>query len=91
MLITIEHIKRVEAKYFSLPVEDLSGGSREKDVAMARHIAIYISRELTYTSLKRIGEHFGQRDHATIINSIKVIEKSYLTDKYFSSHIKTLI
>ena len=56
------------ADYFSLDPGVIKGESRKKDIARARHIAVYLIREMTGMSLPRIGDVFG-RDHSTIINS----------------------
>ena len=46
----------------------LRGNSRKKEIAIARHVAVYLTREMTNMSLPRIGDAFS-RDHSTIINS----------------------
>ena len=48
---------------------DLEGSSRKKEIAQARHIAIYLAREMTNSSFPSIGKHFGNRDHTTIMHS----------------------
>ena len=52
----------------------LRGNSRKKEIALARHAAVYLTREMTSLSLPRIGDAFG-RDHSTIINSCEKIGK----------------
>lgn len=75
-LITIESIQKFISDHFSVPLESIIGESRRKEVATARHIAIYLCKQLTASSLKTIGLHFSNRDHSTVIHSIKFIEKS---------------
>ena len=48
--------------------------SRKKEIAQARHVAVYLTREMTSLSLPRIGDAFG-RDHSTIINSCDKVTK----------------
>ncbi len=55
--------------------------SRQVDIVFARHIAMFLSREITNNSLAHIGSHFGKRDHATIIHACKTIEEKINTDK----------
>ena len=56
------------ADYYGLSAALLRGNSRKKEIAQARHVAVYLTREMTSMSLPRIGDAFG-RDHSTIINS----------------------
>jgi len=56
------------AEYYGLGPSLLRGASRKKEIATARHVAVYLTREMTGMSLPRIGDAFG-RDHSTIINS----------------------
>ena len=62
------------AEYYGINPELLRGDSRKKEIAQARHIAVYLTREMTGLSLPRIGDAFG-RDHSTIINSREKIAK----------------
>ena len=56
------------ADYYGLSPALLRGNSRKKEIATARHVAVYLTREMTNMSLPRIGDAFS-RDHSTIINS----------------------
>ena len=60
------------ADYYGLSAALLRGSSRKKEIATARHIAVYLTREMTDMSLPRIGGAFG-RDHSTIINSCEKV------------------
>ena len=62
------------AEYYSLSPELLRGDSRKKEIAQARHVAVYLTREMTGLSLPRIGDAFS-RDHSTIINSCEKVAK----------------
>ena len=62
------------ADYYSLSSAMLRGNSRKKEIALARHVAVYLTREMTGLSLPRIGDAFG-RDHSTIINSCDKVSK----------------
>jgi chromosomal replication initiator protein len=89
-LITIESIQNLISEYFSISNELITGESRKKEVAVARHIAIYLCKQLTASSLKTIGLHFGGRDHSTIIHSLKYIENNIASDPEFSKQIHLL-
>ncbi|MBX3094606.1 MAG: chromosomal replication initiator protein DnaA [Cryobacterium sp.] len=63
------------AEYFKLSVDDLYGSSRSQAVATARHIAMYLCRELTSLALPKIGKLFGNRDHTTVMYANKKISE----------------
>jgi len=69
-----ETILQETAKYFGFRREDLSSKSRSRPLTTARHIAMYLLRELTGLSLIKIGELFD-RDHTTVMHGIKRIEQ----------------
>ncbi|MDO4741431.1 MAG: chromosomal replication initiator protein DnaA, partial [Eubacteriales bacterium] len=62
------------ADYFGISSALLRGNSRKKEIAHARHVAVYLTREMTGLSLPRIGDAFC-RDHSTIINSYDKVTK----------------
>ena len=57
------------AQYFHLTFDDLVGRTRTKNVAMARQISMYLTREMTSMSLVDIGQVFGGRDHTTVMHA----------------------
>jgi chromosomal replication initiator protein len=71
--ITAPLIMGQTAAYFGLSIEDLCGTSRSRVLVTARHIAMYLCRELTDMSLPKIGQQFGGRDHTTVINADRKI------------------
>jgi len=73
--VSIEDIQRVVCLYFDIPDDLLRGKSRKKEIAFARQIAMYLSKEMTQYSLKSIGLHFGGRDHTTIIHGVRTIDE----------------
>ena len=90
-LITIEFVQKLVSEHFSLPLTALMSNSRRKEVAIARHIAIYLSKQLTDSSLKTIGLHFGGRDHSTVIHSLRKAEIEILKDHGLAGHVEALI
>jgi chromosomal replication initiator protein len=71
--ITAPLIMGQTAAYFGLSIDDLCGTSRSRVLVTARHIAMYLCRELTDLSLPKIGQQFGGRDHTTVINADRKI------------------
>jgi chromosomal replication initiator protein len=72
--LTIAHIKEEVASRYGFPVAELEGPSRKKDISQARHIAIYLSRNLMEHSFPAIGKAFGDRDHTTIMHAYSKIK-----------------
>jgi chromosomal replication initiator protein len=60
-------------------VNDLRGDKRNQSIAYARQIAMYLSRDLTESSLAHIGDRFGGRHHTTVLYAVDKIER-LLTD-----------
>jgi len=67
--LTIGHIKEEVTLRYHLKPHDLEGASRKKEISQARHLAIFLARELTDHSFPAIGREFGNRDHTTIMHS----------------------
>lgn len=79
--INAEIIQRVVADYFNISYSDIKGKKRLKNIAWARHIAVYLIHELTELSSTEIGHEFGGRDHTTIMHSCEVITKQLQIDE----------
>ncbi len=71
--ITAAMIMGATASYFGLSIDDLCGASRSRVLVTARQIAMYLCRELTDLSLPKIGQHFGGRDHTTVMHAERKI------------------
>ncbi len=67
--LTIQHIQDEVASRFNVKLQDIEGASRKKEITQARHIAIFLVREMTNHSFPSIGHAFGHRDHSTIMHS----------------------
>ena len=78
---SIQTIIKEVSKYFSIPINDILSAKRNKFISHARHLAMYLSRELTSSSLPRIGKSFGDRDHSTVIYAISKISDLIKTDR----------
>jgi chromosomal replication initiator protein len=73
--ITVEMVQAEVAREFGCHVNDLRGARRTQDIAFARHVAMYLARDLTEASLPQIGERFGGRDHSTVLYAVNKIER----------------
>lgn len=78
--ITIEEIQRIVCEHLGIPEDLIRAKTRKQEIVMARQIAMYLAKELTNSSLKTIGLHFGGRDHSTVIHAYQTIEDSMKTD-----------
>lgn len=72
--VTIAAIQSEVERFFKVSHEDLISSKRSKGITYPRHIAIYLSRYMTDESLESIGRKFGNRDHTTVMYSVKKIE-----------------
>jgi chromosomal replication initiator protein len=77
---SVPQIAAATARYFSLPVADVTGRSRRRQVATARAVAMYLAHSLTGSSLQAIGAYFGGRDHATVSHGCQMTEERLDTD-----------
>jgi chromosomal replication initiator protein len=73
--LTLETIEKAVCAYFSITPNDLKGKSKKKEIAVGRQIAMYLSKDMTDSSLKTIGLHFGGRDHSTVIHALNTIDR----------------
>ena len=72
--ISIEDVLNAVSDYFNVSCAGLKGKKRSQSITLARHVAMYLCRELTETSLTDIGSEFGGRDHTTVIHACQKIE-----------------
>jgi chromosomal replication initiator protein len=73
--ISIDSITKIVCEEFKVDENKVREKNRKKEVVLARQIAMYLSKELTKSSLKTVGLHFGGRDHSTVIHACNNIEK----------------
>jgi len=75
--ISIELIQKKVASYFDIKPSDMKTKKRHKEIVYPRQMAMYLSRELTNLTLPDIGDHFGGRDHSTVIHACSKIQKEF--------------
>ena len=78
--LTIEDILSAVARHYNVDEAELVGRSRRKEVAQARHMAMYLAREETKASLPKIGQSLGGRDHTTVMHGIDKIASQIEAD-----------
>lgn len=88
--VTVDKILDKTSRHYGVTVEQLKSKKRTGEVAMARHVAVYIIRQLTNMSLPAIGKVF-QRDHTTIMNSLDAVENKMKANPMLEPEINELI
>ena len=88
--ITIDFIQSIVCKFFKISKNEMLSSRRSRYLVRPRQTAIYLTKILTSKSLPEIGREFSNRDHTTIIHSVKTIEKLKENDTELSSNINNL-
>ena len=88
--IDIDIIQTLVCKYFKISKNEMLSSRRSRYLVRPRQVAIYLSKILTTKSLPEIGREFSNRDHTTIIHSVKTIEKLKDENVEISSGINNL-
>ena len=79
--VSIERIQELVSERFGLSLEELCGDRRSQNIVYPRQVAMYLSRELTDSSLPKIGKQFGGRDHTTVIHATSKIARMIREDR----------
>jgi chromosomal replication initiator protein len=79
--VSIKRIQDLVAERFELTLDELCGERRSQNIVYPRQVAMYLSRELTDSSLPRIGKEFGGRDHTTVIHATSKISRLIREDR----------
>jgi len=88
--LSIGKIINTVADFFNLAPYQLTGRIRTSQIAMARHIAMYLVRNLLDVPFTKIGEAFGGKDHATVMNGVEKVDNSLKNDKQLQSTVSEL-
>lgn len=87
----IDRITQIVLAHFpQITFENLCDKSRKRDFVVPRHLCMYLTHEYAEMSLKAIGQHFGGRDHSSVIHAITAIEDLRDTNHKFAN-LLTLI
>ena len=88
--VTIDSIQTIVCKYFKISKNEMLSSRRSRYLVRPRQTAIYLSKMLTSKSLPEIGRNFSNRDHTTVIHSVKTIEKLKKEDNELNIKIDAL-
>ena len=87
---TPDVIIRETARYYSLSSDEIRGQNRSKQVAKARQVSMYLMRSLTNLSLQEIGAEYQDRNHATVLASIRKVEDLVKADPVMAGTIRDI-
>src|SRR6201987_958737 len=80
-VVSIKRIQDLVAERFNMSLEELCGDKRSQNIVYPRQVAMYLSRELTDSSLPKIGKGVGGRDHTTVIHATSKIARLIREDR----------
>ena len=89
LAVTLEKIFAATAKKYSVTKEEIVGKKRTKEIMQARHVAVYLIREITEISFPTIGKMFG-KDHSTTHSSYEWVKKKIIQSPLFDADIEAL-
>ncbi len=82
-------VERV-SKHFQVPLEDILGPKRDKDIVVPRQIAMYILRSELHLSFPKIARELGRKDHTTAIHSVEKVEQELSFDAVIRQHVSEI-
>src|SRR5580698_1108703 len=72
--VSIEVIQKKVAEHFDIRLADMTSKRRPENIAFPRQIAMYLTRQMTESSLNTIGEAYGGRDHGTVLHACRLVK-----------------
>jgi chromosomal replication initiator protein len=88
--IDLQKIGSHVAKHFDYSLQEIRSSKRDKDLTLARHVAIYLMKHHTNHSLREIGKFLQRKDHSTVLHAIDKVEERKKKDATFSYLMKQL-
>lgn len=85
--VTIESITKNVAQYYKIPMGDIRGKAKTKEVALPRQVAMYLVSKMIKPTLKENGHYFSGRDHSTVLHAIKTISDRIKTDGLLAQQV----
>ena len=86
----LERIVHAVLRRFNLRLRQLQSKKRSRAVTLPRHMAMYLTRELTDLSLEEIGSYFGGRDHSTVLHACRKMERLADEDTTIASTLREI-
>ena len=87
---TFQDLMEAVSRYYSVSVQDMVGASRVREILVPRQITMHLGKKYLRLSYVRIGELFSHRDHTTVMNAVRKIEKQMLNDPQLLREVRAL-
>lgn len=85
--ITVDEIVEKVCEFYNVPVEEVGGKSRKRNLVVARQVSMYLAQKHTKMPAARIGKLIAGRDHSTVLHSCEKVEERMKIDNHFSEEI----
>jgi chromosomal replication initiator protein len=89
-IVDLHQIGKMTAQYYKIPLPDLRSRARSKEITLARHIAMYLSRKIINATQQEIGEFFGGRDHSSVIHGVNKVTQALKNNPSLSQDISVI-
>ena len=86
-LVSVDSITKTVAHYYKIPLGDIRGKSKTKDIVLARQVAMYLIHQHLRKTLTEIALFFGKKDHTTPMYNIDLVKKKLKTDQSFAQQL----
>lgn len=86
-----EYVQKIVCDHFGIKMSEIKAKKRNKEIAIPRQVAMYITKQTTNLSLSDIGKNFGGKDHATVIYACKQVEEKRAKDEAFNKMVEGLL
>jgi chromosomal replication initiator protein len=90
-MIRIAEIQHAVATHYGVTMEEIRGPERSQHIAMARHVAMYLSHRMTIKSLRQVGNSFGHRDHSTVHAAVQKVSGMRPRDPELDDSIRAVL
>ncbi len=90
MGVTLDKITQLVCERYQVKVSELRSKRRGRSISEPRQVIMFLARKLTKLSLQEIGDHFGGRDHSTVLYAVRQIENRYGTDPAFAATLERM-
>lgn len=88
--ISISQIQKEVADHYDIRLADMTSKRRPENIAFPRQVAMFLSRNLTDSSLNTIGEAFGGRDHGTVLHAVRMVKDRMEVDQQVRDQVRHL-
>jgi chromosomal replication initiator protein len=88
--VSVQAVQKAVSERFGVPEEALLGPRRDRKTSTARQVAMYLTRELTRSSLAEVGELFGGKTHSTVVYACQKLEQELKQDAELAAAVQQL-